>query len=80
MHAAIARDPQMSRSAMSDYDLTAEEFAGLTAINGSMRQTRPAAEVEIKLRELGLIARSIPSGLPVRTAQGDALVSTSPAT
>lgn len=65
---------------MSEDSLTAEEFAGLAAIDGSMRQTRPAPEVEIKLRGLGLIARSMPSGLPMRTAKGDALVSTSPAT
>lgn len=76
---AIAQDDHGGQWAMSEVSLTAEEFAGLAAIDGSLWQARPAPEVESKLRALGLISRSIPSGLPIRTAKGDALVATNPA-
>lgn len=76
---AIAQDDHASPRAVSGDFLTAEEFAGLAGIDGTLRQTRPAPEVEMKLRGLGLIARSIPSGLPIRTAKGDALIATGPA-
>jgi hypothetical protein len=59
---------------MTDPSLTSEEFAALRSIDGSMLQRRPSMEMEIRLRGLGLIQRDGMSRLPVRTAEGDALV------
>jgi hypothetical protein len=59
---------------MTAPSLTSEEFAALQSIDGSMLQRRPSMELEIRLRGLGLIHRDGLSRLPVRTAEGDALV------
>jgi hypothetical protein len=59
---------------MTDLSLTNEEFSALRSIDGSMLQRRPSMEMEIRLRALGLIHRNGMSRLPVRTAEGDALV------
>ena len=59
---------------MTDLLLTNEEFTALRSIDGSMLQRRPSMEMEIRLRNLGLIHRDGMSRLPVRTAEGDALV------
>lgn len=55
-------------------NLTAEELAGLIAIDGTIRQKRPQAEIEIRLRLLGLIDRNSISRLPIRTKRGQELV------
>jgi hypothetical protein len=55
-------------------DLTQEEFDALLALDGSLQQRRPSPEMEKVLRDLGLIERFRWSGLPVRTASGNALV------
>jgi len=54
--------------------MTAEEFHGLVTIDGSLGQCRPSPAVEARLRNLGLIEPSPLSRLPVRTAEGEALV------
>lgn len=54
--------------------ITAEEFHGLVTINGTIGQHRPSPVVEARLRHLGLIEPSPLSRLPVRTAEGEALV------
>ena len=55
--------------------LSPEELAGLVAIDGTMAQRRPPIDIEIKLRELGLIERnSGMSRLPIRTQRGHDLV------
>ena len=59
---------------MTDLSLTNEEFAALRSIDGSMLQRRPSPEMEIRLRSLGLIQRDGMSRLPVRTAEGNALI------
>jgi hypothetical protein len=59
---------------MTAPSLTSEEFAALRSIDGSLLQRRPSMEMEIRLRGLGLIQRDGMSRLPVRTAEGDALV------
>lgn len=59
---------------MTAFALSPDEFAGLLAIDGSIAQRRPSMEIEIRLRQLGLIERSNISRLPIRTRQGDALV------
>ena len=59
---------------MTGLSLTNEEFAALRSIDGSMSQRRPTPELEIRLRNLGLIHRNGMSRLPVRTPEGDALV------
>ena len=59
---------------MPDTPLSPAEFAALVAIDGSIRQQRPSAEMEIRLRRLGLIERNSLSRLPARTAEGDARV------
>jgi hypothetical protein len=59
---------------MTDLSLTNEEFAALRSIDGSMLQRRPTPEMEIRLRNLGLIHRNGMSRLPARTAEGDALI------
>lgn len=60
---------------MAASSLSPAEFAGLLAIDGSITQRRPSMEVEIRLRQLGLIERNGISRLPIRTRQGNALVS-----
>jgi len=55
--------------------LSPDEFAGLLAIDGSITQRRPSMEVEIRLRQLGLIERNGISRLPIRTKRGNDLVS-----
>jgi hypothetical protein len=55
--------------------LSPDEFAGLLAIDGSITQRRPSMEVEIRLRQLGLIERNGISRLPIRTRRGNDLVS-----
>jgi hypothetical protein len=55
-------------------DLTEEEFDALVALDGSLHQRRPSPEIEKILRDLGLIERFRWSGLPIRTASGNALV------
>jgi hypothetical protein len=59
---------------MTHVPLNSEEFAALQSIDGSMLQRRPSMELEIRLRGLGLIHRDGMSRLPVRTAEGDALI------
>jgi hypothetical protein len=59
---------------MTHASLTSEEFAALQSIDGSMLQRRPSMELEIRLRGLGLIDRDGLSRLPVRTAEGNALI------
>jgi hypothetical protein len=59
---------------MTHPSLTSEEFAALRSIDGSILQRRPSVEMEIRLRGLGLIQRDGMSRLPVRTAEGDALI------
>ena len=59
---------------MTHAQLTNEEFAALQSIDGSMLQRRPSMELEIRLRGLGLIHRNGMSRLPVRTAEGNALI------
>jgi hypothetical protein len=59
---------------MTNPSLTSEEFAALRSIDGSMLQRRPSMEMEIRLRGLGLIDRNGMSRLPVRTAEGNALI------
>ena len=54
--------------------MTPEEFDALVALDGSLTQRRPSPEIEKVLRDLGLIERFRWSGLPVRTAAGNALV------
>lgn len=55
--------------------LSPEELAGLVAIDGTLAQRRPPADIEIKLRKLGLIERnSSMSRLPIRTPRGHELV------
>ena len=61
-------------SGMTDLSLTNEELAALRSIDGSMLQRRPSPEMEIRLRGLGLIQRDGMSRLPVRTAEGNALI------
>jgi hypothetical protein len=63
---------------MQNVSLSPEEFAALVAIDSTMRQRRPSPDMEIKLRRLGLIERGGMSGLPARTAEGDALVAAGP--
>ena len=58
--------------------LSPEEFAALVAIDSTMQQRRPSPDMKIKLRRLGLIERDGMSGLPARTAEGDALVAAGP--
>ena len=59
---------------MGNSDLTPDELAGLVAIDGTLAQRRPAADIEIRLRQLGLIDRHGLSRLPLRTERGDDLV------
>jgi predicted metal-dependent RNase len=59
---------------MTDQLLTNEEFTALRSIDGSMLQRRPSMEMEVRLRNLGLIHRNGMSRLPVRTAEGNALI------
>lgn len=59
---------------MSETPLSNEEFAALVAIDGGLMQRRPSREMEAKLRKLGLVYLFRPSGMPVRTAEGEALV------
>jgi hypothetical protein len=59
---------------MTNPSLTIEELAALRSIDGSILQRRPSPEMEIRLRGLGLIQRDGMSRLPVRTAEGDALI------
>ena len=59
---------------MSGHDLSPDEFAGLLAIDGTLGQRRPATEIEIRLRSLGLIERNGLSRMPIRTRRGDDLV------
>ena len=63
---------------MPDTPMTAAEFAALVAIDGGLRQERPAADMETKLRRLGMIGSSRLSGLPARTAKGTARVKAGP--
>jgi hypothetical protein len=46
----------------------------LLAIDGSITQRRPSMEIEIRLRQLGLIERNGMSRLPTRTKRGNDLV------
>jgi hypothetical protein len=59
---------------MTDQLLTNEEFTALRSIDGSMLQRRPSMEMEVRLRNLGLIHRDGMSRLPARTAEGNALI------
>ena len=59
---------------MPDTPMTVLEFAALVAIDGGLRQDRPTADMEAKLRHLGMIGSSRLSGLPARTAKGNARV------
>ena len=59
---------------MTDLLLTNEEFTALRSIDGSMLQRRPSMEMEVRLRNLGLIHRDGLSRLPVRTAEGNAVI------
>jgi len=54
--------------------LTPDEFAALFAIDSTIGQRRPSMDMEVHLRRLGLIERNGMSGLPARTAMGEALV------
>lgn len=54
--------------------LSPDEFAGLLAIDGTIAQRRPSMEIEIRLRQLGLIERNGISRLPIRTQRGNDLV------
>lgn len=54
--------------------LSPDEFAGLMAIDGTIMQRRPPIEIEVRLRQLGLIERSGMSRLPIRTKRGNELV------
>jgi hypothetical protein len=54
--------------------LSTDEFAALVALDSTWAQCRPSADLEIKLRGLGLIERNGMARLPSRTAKGDALV------
>ncbi len=54
-------------------DLSPDELAGLLAIDGSITQRRPSMEIEIRLRQLGLIERNGMSRLPTRTKRGNDL-------
>ena len=56
--------------------LSPDEFAALVALDSSLGQRRPSPDVEIRLRHLGLIERDRQTGLPRRTAAGNALVAT----
>lgn len=58
--------------------LSPEEFAALVALDGTMRQLRPSADLEIRLRGLGLIERDGMSRLPTRTPEGNARVKAGP--
>ncbi len=60
---------------MNGPDLSPEEFAGLLAIDGSLLQQRPSTEIEIRLRQLGLIERNGISRMPIRTKRGNDWVS-----
>ncbi len=60
---------------MAASSLSPDEFAGLLAIDGSITQRRPSMEVEIRLRQLGLIERNGISRLLIRTRRGNDLVS-----
>jgi|GEM_PF-5994346 len=68
--AAQAPDPARPNTG----PLSAEEFAALLAIDGSLGARRPPAAMEIRLRRLGLIEASPLSRLPVRTPKGEALI------
>ncbi len=59
---------------MAASDLSPDELAGLLAIDGSITQRRPSMEIEIRLRQLGLIERNGMSRLPTRTKRGNDLV------
>ena len=59
---------------MATPGLSPDEFAGLLAIDGSIMQRRPSMEIEIRLRQLGLIERNGISRLPIRTKRGNDLV------
>ncbi len=59
---------------MAAYNLSPDEFAGLLAIDGTIAQRRPSMEIEIRLRQLGLIERNGISRLPIRTQRGEDLV------
>lgn len=54
--------------------LSPDEFAGLLAIDGSITRRRPSMEIEIRLRQFGLIERNGISRLPIRTRRGNDLV------
>jgi hypothetical protein len=73
-HLAAPDGSPLPTNPLTDNPLNAEEFAALVAIDGSLRQRRPPAATEIRLRRLGLIEPSPLSRMPVRTAQGEALV------
>lgn len=55
-------------------DLSPDELVGLLVIDGSITQRRPSMEIEIRLRQFGLIERNGMSRLPARTKRGNDLV------
>lgn len=59
---------------MATIPLSSAEFAALVAIDSTWAQRRPSMDIEIKLRQLGLIERNGMSRLPARTAKGNAVV------
>lgn len=66
---ALIKDIDLAAS-----DLNPDELAGLLAIDGSITQRRPSMEIEIRLRQLGLIERNGMSRLPTRTKRGNDLL------
>lgn len=66
---ALTKDIDLATS-----NLSPDELAGLLAIDGSITQRRPSMEIEIRLRQLGLIERNGMSRLPTRTKRGNDVV------
>lgn len=55
---------------MPNTPLSPEEFAALVAIDGTLNEHRPSAQLEIRLRHLGFIERCNRNGMPIRTPKG----------